>query len=972
MGYRIGIDAGSTTLKVVVLNENNEVIYKSYERHFSQVREKLIEQLTQIKDRVEGEKLKICLTGSAGYGIAKNTGISFVQEVFATAYLVKEKYPRIDAVIELGGEDAKIIFLSGGLEERMNSTCAGGTGAFIDQMAVLLNVTPQELDELSMKYKQLYHIASRCGVFAKSDIQPLLNQGAKKEDLSASIFQAVVDQTVAGLAQGRKIAGKVLFLGGPLFFYKGLQERFLETLKIAKENAIFPEDAQNFVAIGCAKYAGNEQKEYKYEEIIELMKIKQNKKDKNNYLPKLFKQEEDYELFKQRHNQKGINHRAIENWKGNAYLGIDAGSTTTKIVLINEEDEILYEYYSSNKGNPVEVIKEELLKIYEKCGERIRIRASGVTGYGEELIKSAFGVDVGIVETLAHFTAAKAFNKDVNFILDIGGQDIKCFKIQDGVIESILLNEACSSGCGSFIETFAHQMGYSVEAFAELALAADHPVDLGSRCTVFMNSSVKQAQKEGATIADVSAGLAISVVKNALYKVIRAKNAKELGKFIIVQGGTLLNDAILRSLELELGCEVIRPNVSGLMGAYGVALYAKEHHSEECELIKYENLLKFKHTSKPGQCKLCMNRCHLIINKFGEEGTYISGNRCEKPMPIHDENVLPNLYEYKYKRIRQMEITKGTKGIIGIPVVLNMYEMLPFWSSFFACLGFKVLLSDYSSKKLYRKGEYSIPSDTVCYPAKLVHGHIESLIDKGVRHIFYPCMSYNLDEGISDNTFNCPIVAYYPELIKANVERLKEIDFMYPYLSLNNKKVLVENLYKYLKERFDFITYKNIEEAINTAYEKFEEYKEAVRKEGKEALEYAKQHGKKVVVLAGRPYHIDPEINHGIDKVINDLGAVVVSEDSIGNYKQKPKVDVLNQWTYQARLYQVAYHVGESKDTNLIQLVSFGCGTDAITSDEIKDILSRHDKLYTQLKIDETSNLGAAKIRIRSMFASAQ
>lgn len=968
--FKIGVDAGSTTLKVVVLDEEDKVIYESYQRHFSRIRKLLQEELGKIKEILGDNPIKACLTGSAGYGIAKMSNISFIQEVFATAYLVRDKYEEVDTVIELGGEDAKIIFLTGSLEERMNSTCAGGTGAFVDQMAALMDLTTEELDRLSQRHENLYHIASRCGVFAKSDIQPLLNQGAKKEDISASIFQAVVDQTIAGLAQGRQIEGKVLFLGGPLFFYKGLQERFIETLKLDSEEAIFPSNAQCFVATGCAFYASSLEPIYTYSELMKALIGKEEVKQTKTYLSPLFKTEEEYTAFKERHNLADIPRKRLEDYRGKAYLGIDAGSTTTKIVVIGEEEQILYTYYTPNKGNPVEVIREQLLEIYKTCGEHVEIWASGVTGYGEELVRNAFKLDFGIVETLAHFRAAKHFNPDVNFILDIGGQDIKCFKIPDGHIESIMLNEACSSGCGSFIETFAHQMGYEVKQFAELGLFAKHPVDLGSRCTVFMNSSVKQAQKEGATLEDVSAGLAISVVKNALYKVIRARRTDELGEHIVVQGGTLLNDAILRSLEMELGKNVIRPNMAGLMGAYGVALYAKEHHNEKTHTMAYEELVAFNHTSKASECKLCTNKCNLIINKFNKSGLYISGNRCEKPSSSKRVEELPNLYEFKYKKIRQMELGGGTKGVIGIPMVLNMYDLLPFWNTFFNSLGIRIVLSGASSKKLYRKGQYSIPSDTVCYPAKLVHGHIESLLDKGVKHIFYPCMSYNLDEGISDNCFNCPVVAYYPELLDANIERLKQVKFIDPYLNLNDKKVLAHKLYEVLHKQFDFVTLKDIITATEKGERSLKEYRHEVRAEGERAVRYAKGHGKKIVVLAGRPYHIDPEINHGIDKLINSLGAVVVSEDSLCSLNEKPKVGVLNQWTYQARLYSAAYNAARQEDIDLIQLVSFGCGTDAITADEISEILRKHGKLYTQLKIDETSNLGAAKIRIRSMFAS--
>lgn len=978
MCYKVGIDAGSTTLKVVVLDENNHRLYKSYNRHFSKVRQTLMEELKNIKPILQNKHFKISITGSAGYGIAKQTNLPFVQEVYATAYLVKADMPEVDVVIELGGEDAKIIFLTGGLEERMNSTCAGGTGAFIDQMAVLMNVTGKELDALSQNHQMIYPIASRCGVFAKSDIQPLLNQGARKEDLSASIFQSVVDQTIAGLAQGRYIRGNILFLGGPLHFYKGLRDRFMATLEKDFCQPIFPMEGQNFVALGCARYAEQEERSYTYTTLLKALDEREEGGEKGHRLTPLFEETEDYEAFLQRHSKHVLPERNIETYKGDAYLGIDAGSTTTKVVLIGTDNRILYQYYAPSKGNPVAVVRKQLLQIYEACGDAIKIRGSGVTGYGEELIQSAFGIECGIVETLAHFTAAKYFNPKVDFILDIGGQDIKCFKIAQGAIESIMLNEACSSGCGSFIETFAKQMGYEVKDFAKFGLFSKGPVDLGTRCTVFMNSSVKQAQKEGATIEDVSAGLSISVIKNALYKVIRAKDPDELGENIVVQGGAMYNDAILRSLEMELGKEVIRPNIAGLMGAFGVALYAKNNDTEidkaeEKKLLSQEELLNFTHASHMVSCGLCTNKCHLTVNTF-DKRKYISGNRCERPTGKKIDEAMPNLYAYKYEKLRKLEsnVNKKVRGIIGIPVVLNMYENLPFWVPFFEALNFQVVLSEPSSKKLYVKGEHTIPSDTVCYPAKLAHGHIESLLEKGVEHVFYPCMSYNVDEGLSDNCYNCPVVAYYPELLAANVSKLEKIHFMNTYVSLNNKKILDKTLLKSLKPYFEVLSLKEIKEATAIGYKALEAYKSDIKAEGERAMAYAREKRKRIVVLAGRPYHVDPEINHGIDKLLNSLDAVVLSEDSISSSKDKPKVNILNQWTYQARLYSAAEYVAKATDIELIQLVSFGCGTDAITSDVVKERLEDSGKIYTQLKIDETSNLGAAKIRIRSMFAGSK
>ncbi|TBX18342.1 2-hydroxyglutaryl-CoA dehydratase [Clostridium perfringens] len=967
--YKIGIDAGSTTLKCIVLNEEDKILYSNYERHYSKVREKLIEELENIKGIIENKKFKIAITGSAGYGISKEYNLPFVQEVFATTLAIKRYYDDVDVAIELGGEDAKIIFLTGGFEERMNSSCAGGTGAFIDQMAHLMGLTVDEMDNLSLKHENIYEIASRCGVFAKTDIQPLLNQGARKEDISASVFQSVVNQTIGGLAQGRSIEGKIMFLGGPLYFCKGLRERFIKTLKLKDNDVVSPENAQVFVAIGSAIYSKEDNKKYEYEELLNIIKENHNEISTMNIIDPLFNSEEEYNEFKERHQKAKVKVSDINNYAGDAYIGIDAGSTTTKVVLIDKEDNILYEYYGSNKGNPIEVVKKELKHIYNICGEKIKIMGSAVTGYGEELIKKAFSIDFGIVETVAHYIAASHFNPKVDFILDIGGQDIKCFKIKDGIVANIMLNEACSSGCGSFIESFANQMGYDVETFSKLGLFAKHGADLGSRCTVFMNSSVKQAQKEGATVEDLSAGLSVSVVKNALYKVIRAKSLDELGKNIIVQGGTMYNDAILRAFEKELGMNVIRPSISGLMGAYGCALYAKRKNLKESKIISKEDLESFTHKSKIAKCGLCTNRCNLTINIFNDGEKYISGNRCEKPTGNKKSESIPNMYQYKYKKLREYEsLDEGKRGTIGLPMVLNMYENIPLWATFFKELGFKVVLSDESNKKMYLKGQHTIPSDTVCYPAKLAHGHIENLISKNIEHIFYPCMSYNFDEGISDNCFNCPVVAYYPELLKTNVKELDSNNFMMEYLSLNNKKLLSKQLYEILNKTFGDIKQKEVKNALEKAYIEYEKYTKHIKEKGEEFIEYAKNNNKKVIVVAGRPYHIDPEINHGIDKVLSSLGIVVLTEDSIEVSHEKPKVNILNQWTYQARLYNAAYYVAKNKDMELIQLVSFGCGTDAITSDEVKDILERNNKIYTQLKIDETNNLGAAKIRIRSLL----
>ena len=977
----VGIDIGSTTVKVVVM-EGDRVLYRVYRRHLSQVRQATLNALEGAKQFLDGP-FQVAISGSAGLGLAEDAGIDFVQEVFATYKTVMEYEPDTDAVIELGGEDAKIIFLSGGLEERMNGSCAGGTGAFIDQMATLLNVTPEQLDQLSLRHERIYPIASRCGVFAKTDIQPLLNQGARKEDVAASIFQAVVDQTVTGLSQGRKIEGKVLFLGGPLFFFKGLQQRFEQTLRLASGKAVFPEWAQYSVALGAAIYTRGLQTTYTYEQFTEKLKNAASRSKSTQYLQPLFANQEEHNQFVQRHSRANVPWRDIAGYSGDAYLGIDCGSTTTKLVLMSDHYETLYRYYSSNQGNPVQIVREQLQKIYEACGDRVNIRYAVSTGYGEELIKHAFHLDDGIVETIAHFKAAQHFDPQVEFILDIGGQDIKCFKIKDNAIDSIMLNEACSSGCGSFIETFAKSMGYTAEEFARLGLFSQYPVDLGSRCTVFMNSSVKQAQKDGAGVEDISAGLSMSVVKNVLYKVIRARNADELGEHIVVQGGTFLNDAVLRSFEKEIGHDVIRPDIAGLMGAYGAAIYAKgicPKEQNRSSMLGAQQLENFQHESKPVVCQGCTNHCNLTVNIFAGGERYISGNRCEKPLGLGKERQLPDLYRFKLEQIRALSedcakraaAHTGKRGVIGLPLGLNMYENLFFWEAFFRNLDFDIVVSDLSSRALYAKGQYSVPSDTACYPAKLMHGHIENLLDKGVTTIFYPCMSYNFDESKGDNHFNCPVVAYYPELLASNVEKLKQVRYLYPYLDLAERRTFPKKIWQALKEYYPDLTLREVKRASDCAYESYHRQREQVKEEGRRALEFARQKGLKTIILCGRPYHVDPEINHGINQLITSLGLVVVTEDCVADLVQPVRPDVLNQWTYHSRLYNAAEYVAEHRDCELVQLVSFGCGIDAITTDEVSAILARGQRLYTQLKIDEINNLGAVRIRIRSLIGAVR
>ena len=969
MSLNIGIDIGSTTVKVVVM-EGKEILFKRYERHFSQVRQKTGELLRAARETVGDRPFRVALSGSAGFGLSKAAGIEFIQEVYATSKAVPFFDPDIDVIIELGGEDAKILFLTGGVEERMNGTCAGGTGAFIDQMASLLDVTPGELDTLSAGHEKLYPIASRCGVFAKSDIQPLLNQGARKEDLAASIFQAVVDQTITGLAQGRELKGKIAFLGGPLFFFKGLQERFVETLRLTPENALFPELGQFSVAIGTAFYAEEACDETTMDDLLDRIDKATGGVTSTNYLKPLFANEEDYKAFAERHAKATVEERDIESYSGNAYLGIDCGSTTTKVVLISEDDKILYKYYSSNRGNPVTIIREQLITIRRLCGGRIRLCSGVVTGYGEDLIRNAFRVDDGIVETMAHFRAARHFEPDVDFILDIGGQDIKCFKVRNNSIDSIMLNEACSSGCGSFIETFAKSMGYEIADFAERGLFSQYPVDLGSRCTVFMNSSVKQAQKDGASVADISAGLSLSVVKNAIYKVIRAHSPDELGKHIVVQGGTFLNDAVLRSFEREIGRDVIRPNIAGLMGAFGAALYGKAKRQKESTILSLEELENFTHTAKSVTCKGCANHCPLTVNTFSDGGRFISGNKCEKPLGIKNAEKLPDIYEYKLDLIRQLKPVEGPRGKIGIPLGLNMIENLPFWHAFLTKLGFEVIVSPISTRETYNLGRYTIPSDTVCYPAKLIHGHIEWLLQQGIGTIFYPCLTYNFDEHKGDNHYNCPVVAYYPESLHANIAALKNIRFLYPYFGVHRPKDFIKHATAFFMEEFPGITRKDVRLAAGAAYAAYAESRQMVRDKGAEYIRYARSHGKKIAVLCGRPYHIDPEINHGINRLLTSLGMVVISEDCISDLVEPVKVDVLNQWTYHARLYNAAKYVTQNADMELIQLVSFGCGIDAITTDEVRSILESAGKLYTQLKIDEISNLGAVRIRLRSLLGA--
>ena len=967
--YTLGIDIGSTTAKLALICDG-KIVYSKYQRHRSRIISTTLDMLREMKEIYPVDKVRVTISGSAGMGMAEKAGIDFIQEVYATGEVVYKLAPDTGVVIELGGEDAKVIFFKGGVDERMNGSCAGGTGAFIDQMAVLLNMSVDDMDKASLEAKRIYPIASRCGVFAKTDIQPLLNQGASKSDIAASIFQAVVNQTITGLIQGRKIEGKVMFLGGPLYYCEGLKKRFYETLSLTEETAVFPEYALYAVAMGASMYAQNSE-EISFEELEKRIENSAKCESRGlDTLPPLFASKEEYDYFVQRHNKATVPQKDINTYIGNAWLGIDCGSTTTKLVLISDDRSILYSFYSSNKGNPVKLVKEQLEIIYSRCQNRIKICGSSVTGYGEELIRHAFRTDEGVVETIAHYTAAKYFRPDVDFILDIGGQDIKCFKIRNGAIDSIMLNEACSSGCGSFVETFAKAMGYNVSDFAKLGIFAKSPVNLGSRCTVFMNSSVKQSQKDGASVEDISAGLSASVVKNAIYKVIRANSPKELGNCIVVQGGTFYNDAVLRAFEKEIKNNVIRPSIAGLMGAYGAALHIMK--SKESTLLSQKELETFTHTSNSSICRGCSNNCHLTINRFSDGETFVSGNQCQKALGLKNTEELPNLYAWKRNFFENLKPVRGTRGKIGIPMALSMYELAPLWNAFFTYLGFEVHFSALSSRKTYEKGQFTIPSDTACYPAKIMHGHMVELMEKGFENIFYPSITYNINEHAGDNHFNCPIVAYYAELLNGNMEELKNINFLYPYVSIDSPSELSKTIYDTILKLDPKVSKSEVLKAAKSGFAAYKEYKNKVKNEGAKAIAYARENGKRIMILAGRPYHIDPEIGHGIDKLATSLGFVVVSEDSVCELAPVQYVKVLDQWTFHSRLYRAARYATEHNDTELVQLVSFGCGVDAITTDEVRSILEEKHKHYTQIKIDEITNLGAVKIRLRSLIGALE
>ncbi len=974
--YTLGIDIGSTTVKIAILDDAHNLIFSDYKRHFANIRETLSDLLTEAYEQSGNITLHPMITGSGGLTLANHLKVPFVQEVISVATALKELAPKTDVAIELGGEDAKIIYFEcGNVEQRMNGICAGGTGSFIDQMASLLQTDATGLNEYAKDYRSLYTIAARCGVFAKTDIQPLINEGATKEDLSASIFQAVVNQTISGLACGKPIRGHVAFLGGPLHFLSELKAAFIRTLKLDEEHIIDLKHSHLFAAIGSALNA-KEDVFYSMEEMVLKLSSDIKMEFEVERMEPLFASANDYEAFKERHSRHHIITGDLASYTGNCYLGIDAGSTTTKIALVSEDGKLLYSFYSSNDGSPLKTAITSIKEIYASLPAGAKIVRSCSTGYGEALMKAAFLLDDGEVETVAHYYAAAFFNPQVDCILDIGGQDMKCIKIKNQTVDSVQLNEACSSGCGSFIETFAKSLNYSVEDFAHAALFAEHPIDLGTRCTVFMNSKVKQAQKEGASVPDISAGLAYSVIKNALFKVIKVSSASELGKNIVVQGGTFYNDAVLRSFEKIADCEAIRPDIAGIMGAFGAALIARERYSEgyETTMLPIEKINALQFETSMAKCKGCTNNCRLTINKFSGGRQYISGNRCERGIGKQkNENGVPNLFDYKLKRIFDYEplpADEAFRGRVGIPRVLNMYENYPFWFTFFHHLNYQVVLSPVSNRKIYELGIESIPSESECYPAKLAHGHVSWLIHQKVDFIFYPALFYERNEfEDANNHYNCPIVTSYSENIKNNVEEIGsgQVAFRNPFMSFRDIKTVTEALVKEFAE----LPASEVMEAARLGWEELALARLDMQKKGEEVLSYLKENGKRGIVLAGRPYHIDPEINHGIPELITSYDIAVLTEDSISHLAapERPLI-VSDQWMYHSRLYAAASYVKTVENLDLIQLNSFGCGLDAVTTDQVNDILSGSDKIYTCLKIDEVNNLGAARIRIRSLLSA--
>ena len=979
----VGLDVGSTTVKIVVMDENLDTVYTNYTRHNSDTKNTVCNVLDDLVKRFPESEFTLALTGSGAMSAATFLDVPFIQEVVSCKRAVEKYIPKTDVVIELGGEDAKIIYFGKSIEQRMNGSCAGGTGAFIDQMASLLNTDSAGLNELAKNHTVIYPIASRCGVFAKTDVQPLINEGAAKEDIAASIFQAVVNQTISGLACGRPIRGNVAFLGGPLNYLSELRQRFIETLHLTDEQIIVPDEAHLLVARGAA-LDSLDMKPISVEKLkAKIQMLKTSHDTTTNPLKPLFVTDSEYEEFKERHNKDVVKKGDLKNYHGDCFIGIDAGSTTTKLVVTDNEGTLLYSLYESNGGNPLRSVMGMLKKLYAVIPKDAKIRCSGVTGYGESLIKTALNVDLNEIETIAHYTAAKKFMPDVTSIVDIGGQDMKYIKLKNNSIENIMLNEACSSGCGSFIETFAKSLGLSIDEFVQSALESRNPVDLGSRCTVFMNSKIKQAQKEGYSVGDISAGLSYSVIKNAIQKVMKIRDMKVLGDHIVVQGGTFYNDAVLRAFELLVGKNVIRPDIAGLMGAYGVALLAQEQYEANKDmeyvstLASIEDIDNLKIEASHVRCNGCENHCLLTINKFSNGTKHISGNRCEKGAGIVSENKeLPNLVKYKYQRIfdyKPLDEKDAPRGTIGIPRVLNMYEDYPFWFTFLTNLGFRVIVSEKSNRKTYEKGMESMPSESVCYPAKLSHGHIISLLQQGIKTIFYPCMPFSRKEyKDADNHYNCPIVISYSEVLKNNVEELKadDVTFLNPFLPFE-PKTLAETILELPEFKKYNFTKKELLNAAQKAEEEYRHCREDIHAEGLKAVKYLDENHLKGIVLAGRPYHIDPEINHGIDTLITSLGLAVITGDSVANLTEaKAPLRVVNQWVYHARLYAAADFVGKHDNLELVQLNSFGCGVDAVTTDQVEEILSSFNKMYTLIKIDEVNNLGAVRIRIRSLLAS--
>ena len=978
--YRLGIDIGSTTVKVAVIDDNNKILFADYERHYANIQETLASLLKKCKGELGELSLRPNITGSGGLTLSGYLHIPFVQEVVAVATALQDYAPRTDVAIELGGEDAKIIYFTGGIDQRMNGICAGGTGSFIDQMASLLQTDAAGLNEYAKNYKAIYPIAARCGVFAKSDIQPLINDGATREDLAASIFQAVVNQTISGLACGKPIRGNVAFLGGPLHFLPELRNAFIRTLNLTGDAIIAPDHSHLFAAVGAAMNAKDRAEIFSLDKLIADLSGGIKMKFEVKRMQPLFKDEADYKEFTDRHDQYKVRRGDLSTYEGNVFLGIDAGSTTTKVALVGEDGSLLYSFYSSNNGSPLATAISSIKEIKSLLPDSAKIAYSCSTGYGEALLKAAFILDEGEVETISHYYAAAFFDPSVDCILDIGGQDMKCIRIKDGTVDSVQLNEACSSGCGSFIETFAKSLNYSVQDFAKAALFAQNPVDLGTRCTVFMNSNVKQAQKEGASVADISAGLAYSVIKNALFKVIKITSAGDLGKNVVVQGGTFYNDAVLRSFERISGCNAVRPDIAGIMGAFGAALIARErymHRPHETTMLSLDDMINLTYTTTMSRCRGCVNHCVLTINRFEGGRQYISGNRCERGLGVEKaKRDIPNLFTWKYHRLFDYEpltADKATRGVVGIPRVLNMYENFPYWATFFKELGFRVMLSPQSSHQIYELGIETIPSESECYPAKLAHGHISWLIKRDVPFIFYPCIPYERKEVPgAGNHYNCPMVTSYSENIKNNMEELKEKDvkFLNPFMAFTSEEILSKQLQEVFKKEFD-IPESETKKAAKKAWNELAQARTDVEKKGEEVLQYLKDTGKHGIVLAGRPYHIDPEINHGIADMITSYGFAVLTEDSVSHLgKVERPLVVTDQWMYHSRLYAAATFVKTQDNLDLVQLNSFGCGLDAVTTDQVSDILTRSGKIYTVLKIDEVNNLGAARIRIRSLISA--